>query len=241
MKTALITGASGDMGRAMALVFAEAGWAVALHCFTGEESARRTAGEIVENGGAAGIYAADLRDETQVEGLFARIEEELGPVEVLVNNAGADWKGLLTDMSLTEWNDLLAIDLTAAFLTCRRALPHMVREKRGSIVNVASIWGEVGASCEAAYSAAKAGLIGLTRALAKEVGPSGVRVNCLSPGVIDTKMNGDLSPADLAALAEETPLGRIGTPEETAKAALFLAEHPFLTGQVLGVNGGFGL
>ena len=141
-------------------------------------------------------------------------------------------------MTLADWQGVLDADLTSVFLCCRRALPPMIRQKRGSIVNVSSMWGQVGASCEAAYSAAKAGVIGLTKALAKEEGPSGVRVNCLAPGVIDTPMNGDLSPADLNALREETPLERIGTPEEVAQAAAFLLEQEFLTGQVLGLNGG---
>ena len=155
-----------------------------------------------------------------------------------MNSAGVAWKGLFTDMTLADWRWVVDGDLTSVFLCCRRALPAMIREKRGSIVNVSSMWGEVGASCEAAYSAAKAGVIGLTKALAKEEGPSGIRVNCLSPGVIDTPMNGDLTEADLAALREETPLGRTGTPEETAQAAAFLLEQEFITGQVLGVSGG---
>ena len=183
-------------------------------------------------------YPADLTQEAKVEALFGAVERDLGFVEGLVNSAGVAWKGLFTDMTLADWRWVVDGDLTSVFLCCRRALPAMIREKRGSIVNVSSMWGEVGASCEAAYSAAKAGVIGLTKALAKEEGPSGIRVNCLSPGVIETPMNGDLTEADLAALREETPLGRTGTPEETAQAAAFLLEQEFITGQVLGVSGG---
>ncbi len=239
MKNVLITGASGGIGRAAALTFGAKGYGVALHYRTGEKAARETAEEINFLGGNAEIFQADLRREDEVSRLFDQAEKRFGFLEVLVNNAGVDWKGLFTDMTLEDWNRVLEVNVTGAFLCCRRALPPMIRRKAGSIVNVSSMWGEVGASCEAAYSASKAALIGLTKALAKEEGPSGVRVNCVTPGVIDTLMNGDLSEADLAALREETPLMRIGTPEEVAKAILFLAEHPFITGQVLGVSGGF--
>lgn len=239
MKNVLITGASGGIGRAAALIFAEKGYSVALHYNTGERRAKETAEEINFRGGDAEIFQADLAREEEVNTMFDRAEKRFGFFGTLINNAGADWKGLLTDMSLGEWNRVMDVNCTGTFLCCRRALPPMIRQKSGSIVNIASIWGEVGASCEAAYSASKAAVIGLTKALAKEEGPSGIRVNCVSPGVIDTPMNGDLAEEDLQALREETPLGRIGTPEEVAKAVLFLAEHPFLTGHVLGVNGGF--
>ena len=238
MRTALVTGASGGIGQAIARELAQRGWQVALHYFQNQEAAQALEADIRRAGGAAKAYRADLREESQVEALFSQVEKDWGFVEGLVNNAGVAWKGLFTDMTLEEWHGVLDGDLTSVFLCCRRALPAMIREKRGSIVNVSSMWGEVGASCEAAYSAAKAGVIGLTKALAKEEGPSGIRVNCLSPGVIDTPMNGDLTEADLAALREETPLGRTGTPEETAQAAAFLLEQEFITGQVLGVSGG---
>lgn len=239
MKNVLITGASGGIGRAAALAFAERGYGVALHYRSGEASARKTAGEILSRGGNAAVFQAELSREAEVEAMFDRAEKQLGFLEVLVNNAGTDWKGLLPEMSLEEWNSLFAVNCTGVFLCCRRALPAMIRKKTGCIVNVSSIWGQVGASCEAAYSASKAAVIGLTKALAKEAGPSGIRVNCVSPGVISTPMNADLTEEDLASLREETPLLRIGTPEEVAQAMVFLAENTFVTGQVLGVNGGF--
>ncbi len=238
-KTVLVTGASGAIGRAIALAFAPKGYRVAVHYHTRREEALAAVEEIRGNGGWAEAFGADLTQEEQVIRLFDQAERALGKVGVLVNNAGVAWQGLLTDMSLSEWRRVLDGDLTSAFLCCRRALPGMIRERSGCIVNISSMWGQQGASCEAAYSAAKAGLIGLTKALAQEEGPSGVRVNCIAPGLIDTPMNGHLSPADLEALREETPLLRIGTPEDVAKAAVFLAESPFITGQVLGVNGGF--
>ena len=238
MKNALVTGASGGIGQAVARELARRGWGVVLHYWKNEASARRLEEEILAQGGSARRYQADLTDPAQVEALFAAAEEDFGFLEGLVNNAGTAWKGLFTDMTLEDWRQVLDSDLTSVFLCCRRALPPMIRRKRGSIVNVSSMWGQVGASCEAAYSAAKAGVIGLTKALAKEEGPSGIRVNCLAPGVVRTPMNGDLSPEDLAALREETPLERIGSPEEIAQAAAFLLENTFVTGQVLGVNGG---
>lgn len=238
MKNALVTGASGGIGQAVARELARRGWGVALHYWKNEASARRLEEEILAQGGSARRYQADLTDPAQVEALFAAAEEDFGFLEGLVNNAGTAWKGLFTDMTLEDWRQVLDSDLTSVFLCCRRALPPMIHRKRGSIVNVSSMWGQVGASCEAAYSAAKAGVIGLTKALAKEEGPSGIRVNCLAPGVVRTPMNGDLSPEDLAALREETPLERIGSPEEIAQAAAFLLENTFVTGQVLGVNGG---
>ena len=238
MKSVLVTGASGGIGSAVALELARRGWSVALQYRSNREAAVRLEEEICRQGGMAKAYGADLTDEAQVDALFSAAEKDFGFLEGLVNNAGVAWKGLFTDMSLSDWRGVMDADLTSVFLCCRRALPPMIRQKRGSIVNVSSMWGEVGASCEAAYSAAKAGVIGLTKALAKEEGPSGIRVNCLAPGVIDTPMNGDLSPEDLAALREETPLERTGTPEEAARAAAFLLEEEFLTGQVLGVNGG---
>lgn len=238
MRTALVTGASGGIGQAIARELTQRGWQVALHYFQNQEAAQALEADIRRAGGAAKAYRADLREESQVEALFSQVEKDWGFVEGLVNNAGVAWKGLFTDMTLEEWHGVLDGDLTSVFLCCRRALPPMIRRKRGSIVNVSSMWGQVGASCEAAYSAAKAGVIGLTKALAQEEGPSGIRVNCLAPGVIDTPMNGDLSPEDVAALREETPLGRTGTPREAGEAIAYLLEAEFLTGQVLGLNGG---
>lgn len=235
----LVTGASGGIGRAIALAFAQRGCQVALHYHLHPEPARKTEKDILAEGGRAACFPADLTKEEEVDGLFRQVEAELGPVSVLVNNAGIAWQGLVTDMGLEEWRRVLDTNLTSVFLCCRRVLPGMIREKRGTIINISSMWGQQGASCEAAYSAAKAGVIGLTQALAMEEGPSGIRVNCIAPGVIDTPMNGHLSGEDLAALEGETPLQRLGKPEEVAQAAVFLAENRFITGQTLGVNGGF--
>ena len=166
--------------------------------------------------------------------------EKFCQLDILVCNAGVAWQGLLQDMRDEEWRKVLGTDLDGVFFCCRAVLPHMIGQKSGKIVTMSSMWGQVGASCEAAYSAAKAGVIGLTRALAKEVGPSGISVNCVAPGVIDTEMNQKLGQEALAELAEETPLGRLGTAADVAGCVSFLCSPAadFVTGQVLSANGG---
>jgi 3-oxoacyl-[acyl-carrier protein] reductase len=169
------------------------------------------------------------------------VEERFGGVDILVNNAGVALpQQLITDTTTAQFDDLFALDVRGVFLCCRRALPHMIRQKYGRIINIASIWGVAGASCEVAYSAAKAAVIGLTKALANEVGPSGLTVNCVAPGVIDTSMNAHLSAADLTDLAAQTSVGRLGTPEDIARAVAFFAEESadFITGQTLLADGG---
>ena len=237
--TVLITGASRGIGAATARYFGEQGWQVAVHYHEREDLALELVRELEKMGTRAAALGADLTRPDEASALPARAEEALAPLDALVCGAGiALPQQLVTDTSDDEWRRLMGIDLDGVFYTIRGAVPSFVRRRRGAIVTISSMWGTTGASCEVPYSAAKAGVIGLTKALAKEEGPSGIRVNCLSPGVIDTPMNGDLTEADLAALREETPLGRTGTPEETAQAAAFLLEQEFITGQVLGVSGG---
>ena len=237
--TVLVTGASGGIGRAIALAFGARDCKVVLHYNSNRESVIETAGLIADRGGSAEVFQADLTVESQVEQIFTEGEKAFGPVTVLVNNAGISWQGLFTDMTLSDWQRVMDVNLTSMFLCCRRALGPMIRRKAGCIINISSMWGQQGAACEAAYSASKAAVIGLTQALAREEGPSGIRVNCIAPGVIDTPMNGHLSPEDMEALRDDTPLMRIGSPKEVAKAAVFLWENSFITGQTLGVNGGF--
>lgn len=240
MSTVLITGASRGIGAQCALSFAKAGYGVALNYCHSEEKALALVNEIQALGVKAFAVQADVADSAQVKGMFDAVRRELGTVDVLVNNAGIAHVGLLTDMTDDEWRRLIDTDLSGTFYCCREALSDMVRAHSGVIVNIASMWGEVGASCEAAYSAAKAGVIGLTKALAKEVGPSGVRVNAVSPGVVMTDMMAGFSDDDVAALKDETPLTSLGSPEDIADAVLFLASEKarFITGQVLSVNGG---
>lgn len=240
-KIALITGGSRGIGRAAALALGSAGWQVIVNYCCNQAAAEQTCAEIISTGGEAVAIAADVADEEQVAALFARARSVFGEPSLLVNNAGVAHFGLLQDMTAAEWRRLMAVDLDGAFYCTKAALPAMISRKGGVIINISSVWGEVGASCEVAYSAAKGGLIAMTRALAKEVAPSGVRVNCITPGVIDTEMNSRLSAADMAELANCTPLGRIGTAAEVAALIEFLASDKasFITGEVIGVNGGF--
>lgn len=236
MKTALVTGATGAIGSAVCRRLARDGVSVAVGYRTDPQTAQSLAREL----GGLAVYC-DVTDPQSVQAAVDNVLEKFCQLDILVCNAGVAWRGLLQDMTPEDWREVMSADLDGVFYCCRAALPPMISQKSGQIITISSMWGEVGASCEAAYSAAKAGVIGLTRALAKEVGPSGVRVNCVSPGVIESRMNAGLEPQDFAALTEDTPLGRIGAPKEVAEAVAFLASDAagFITGQVLGVNGGF--
>lgn len=240
MKTALITGASRGIGAATAIELSSLGYAVAINYLNREDRAKEVAENINKSGGCAGIFKADVSKPGEVSRLFEEVCERLSPPEILVNNAGISYIGLLQDMTDEDISAQMGVNLAAAIYCSREAARLMIPKKSGLIVNIASMWGEVGASCEAVYSACKAGVIGLTKALAKELGPSGIRVNCVSPGVIKTDMNGELSAEALEELAEETPLLRLGNASDVAKAVAFFAraDSSFITGQVLPVNGG---
>lgn len=243
MKTVLITGASGGIGSAAARAFANAGYAVALHYHTNSAQAQALQAELTAAGADTFCVCADIADDAAVSQMIQQVIARFGHLDVLINNAGIAHQALFTDTDAAAWQRVLSVNLDGAAHCCRHALPHMVRQKSGRILNVSSVWGIAGASCEAAYSAAKAGLVGLTRALAKEYGPSGITVNCVAPGVIDTVMNAPLGAETLSDLAQQTPLCRIGKPCEVAAALLFLAgdDAAFITGQTLAVDGGFAL
>lgn len=235
MKTVLITGAGRGIGAACARKFAAEGCRVAINYNHSGEQAEALAREL---GGIA--VQADVADPVRVQKMVDTVLEKFCQLDILVCNAGVSHVGLLSDMTDREWRRLFAVNVDGVFHCCRAVIPHFVHHKSGRIVTVSSMWGQVGASCEAAYSASKAAVIGLTRALAKELGPSGISVNCVAPGVIDTDMNRALSEEDLEALKEETPLEQIGTAAQVADAVWFLSggQSDFITGQVLGVNGG---
>ena len=237
MLTALITGGSRGIGAATVRAFCAAGYRVAFFYRSSESAAQTLSAE-------TGAYAirCDIRDSASVASACAEARRLLGHIDVLVNNAGIAQQKLFTDITDEDWRAMLDTNLTGAFYACRAVLSDMISRRYGRIINVGSIWGQVGASCEVHYSAAKAGLIGLTKALAKEVAPSGVTVNCICPGVIETDMLSSFTKDDLATLADETPVGRLGTPEDIARSVLWLADPKsgFTTGQIIGVNGGFG-
>lgn len=237
MFTALITGGSRGIGAATVRAFVNAGYRVAFFYLSSEAAAQALAAET----GACAIRC-DVRDPASVASACAEAKRLLSHIDVLVNNAGVAQQKLFTDITDGDWRAMIDTHLTGAFSVSRAVLPDMISRRYGRIINVGSIWGQVGASCETHYSAAKAGLIGLTKALAKEVAPSGVTVNCICPGVIETDMLSSFTQDDLAALADETPVGRLGTPEDVAHSILWLADpkSSFITGQIVGVNGGFG-
>lgn len=225
----LITGASRGIGHAMAQHFANNGYKVfALW---------HNAPEKLSDVGDADITA--VQGDVSSLASMQNVYETIGPVDILINNAAISHFGLLPDLSENEWDIMMAVNLKSVFLTAKVFLPDMIRQQSGRIINISSIFGVVGGSCEVAYSTAKAGMIGFTKALAKEVGPSGIQVNCIAPGFVETEMNARLSKADKDALIEETPLGRIGTPQDVAALALFLAKDSFITGEVMHIGGGF--
>lgn len=229
MKKVLVTGASRGIGFAIAAAFAKCGYKVFALWHNAKEN--------LENIGELDI--TPVRGDVSSYASMQTVREEIGAVDILINNAAISQFGLLTDLSEEEWDSILDTNLKSVFLTAKAFLPDMIRAHSGKIINISSIFGEVGGSCEVAYSTAKAGMIGFTKALAKEVGPSGIQVNCIAPGVIETEMNKRLSAEDKAALAAETPLGRIGTPDEVADLALYLAKDTFITGETIHIGGGF--
>ena len=238
MKKVLITGGSRGIGRACVEYFSGLGYRVAFIYSKSDEAASTLA----EACGALAIKA-DVSDPSSVGAAIERALEWLGGVDVLINNAGIAQVKLLSDVTDEDWSRMLGINLSGVFYTTRAVIPTMVMQKSGRIINIGSVWGRCGASCEAHYSATKSALRGLTYSLAKELGPSGVTVNCVEPGVIDTDMNGDLDEGEMRELAENTPLMRIGDPMEVAYVAEFLASEraSFITGQTIGVDGGFAL
>lgn len=231
-KTALVTGGAGGIGTAVCRALARDGYRVAVGYHTSKTKAEALAAEL----GGVAVYG-DVADPRSVEAMFA----EAGEVDLLVNNAGIAHYGLITDLTYADWRELMSVNLDGAFLCCRAAVPGMVRRKAGGIIIISSMWGQVGASCEAAYSASKSALCGMTKALAKELAPSGIRVNCIAPGVVLTPMLSDFSAEDLENLRLETPLERLGEPEDVAELVSYVASEKakFMTGQVIGLNGGF--
>ena len=239
--TVLVTGSSRGIGAGIARRFAQEGHRVAIHYRAEEAQARTLYDELASASRSVMLVSGDITREDAVKQIVSRVQERFGFIDVLVNNAGiALPTQLITDTTLADWNRVMETNGTGMFLMTNAVLPEMVSQKRGAIVNISSMWGIIGGSCEVAYSSSKAAVIGFTKSLAKEVAPSGIRVNCVSPGFVLTDMTRGFDEGVIAGICEETPLLRAGTPEDIASAVLFLAsdEASFITGQVLSVDGG---
>lgn len=240
-KTACITGASRGIGRALAAAFAAQGYDLFLTCRKNEALLLELKKELEHSFGIhCRTFAADAADAFRMEQVFSQIGRETDGLNVLVNNAGISWHGLLTDMTPQEWDRLIRTNLSSVFYTSRMAIPLMLQRHVGKILNISSVWGVAGASCEVAYSASKGGVNAFTKALAKELAPSNIQVNAIACGVIDTEMNGFLSAEERAALTEEIPAGRFAEPQEVAELAVSLCSgHNYLTGQIITLDGGW--
>ena len=242
MKNVLVTGATGDIGVAIAEKFAKEGYNVAVHTFSKPEEANELCTKLTCSYGVKSVSVqADLSKEEQVKEMFSVLHKNFGEIDILINNAGISSVMMLCDTSLSEWDRVHDINLKSAFLCSKEASENMVHNKWGRIINISSVWGVAGASCEVAYSSSKSALIGFTKALAKELAPSGITVNCVCPGIIDTKMNSHLSPDEIASICDEIPAGRMGKAEEVAHSVLFLAheDSAYITAETLNVNGGW--
>ena len=240
-RTVLVTGASRGIGRAIASAFAAEGDRLIITCSRSEQELLNFKKELEETFHTEVLASVgDISSFEYVEQLFEQITERFGGVDVLINNAGISYIGLLTDMSIDDWNRIVSTNLTSVFSTCRQVIPSMVHAKSGHIINISSVWGNVGASCEVAYSACKGGINAFTKALGKELAPSNIQVNAIACGVIDTDMNRCFSEEERSALIEEIPAGRMGSPEEVASLAYSLATaSSYLNGQILTLDGGW--
>lgn len=239
-KTVLVTGGSRGIGKAIAIKFAKKGYNVAISCIHNEERLNQTKKEIESYQVSCLAYLGDMGEMSHCEEFFAAVKKQFGSLDVLVNNAGISYIGLLQDMSSEDWNRVLQTNLTSVFNCCKLAIPVMLEKKQGKIINISSVWGTAGASCEAAYSATKGGINALTKSLAKELAPSGIQVNAVACGAIDTEMNQFLGEDELISLIDEIPAARLGTAQEAADLVYHLGyKNSYLTGQIIGLDGGW--
>ncbi len=239
-KTVLVTGASRGIGKAIAVKFAKKNYNVVINCVRSQERLMQTKKEIESYQVPCLAFIGDMGDMAQCETLFKQIKKQFGALDVLVNNAGISYIGLLQDMKAEDWDRIIRTNLTSVFNLSKLAIPDMISRKYGKIINISSVWGNVGAACEVAYSATKGGINAFTTALAKELAPSNIQVNAVACGAIDTEMNQFLEEEELIALVEEIPTGRLGNAEEVADLVYHLGyKNSYLTGQVIGLDGGW--
>lgn len=239
-KTVLITGASRGIGKAIAVNYAKKGYNVAINCLHKEDLLLQTKKELESYQISCLSYLGDMGDPKQCQAFFKQLEKQFGSLDVLVNNAGISYIGLLQEMSMDNWDRIIRTNLTSVFNCCKLAIPFMMKKKQGKIINISSVWGSAGASCEVAYSATKGGVNSFTKALAKELAPSNIQVNAIACGAIDTEMNQFLEKEERLALMEEIPAGRLGKAEEAADLVYELScQSPYLTGQIIGLDGGW--
>lgn len=240
-KVALVTGGSGGIGKAIIMKLYSKGYNVAFTYNSNQDSAFDIISELNSQSHPVLALQCDISDTKQITDMIDKVITQFGRIDVLVNNSGIAWQGLFTDMTSSEINRILDVNVKGTLNVTYNIIPYMVKKHCGKIINISSMWGQVGASCEVVYSVSKSAVIGFTKALAKELGPSGINVNCICPGVIRTHMLDCYDENTLGELAEETPLGRLGTPEDIAESVYFLSceSSDFITGQIIGVNGGF--
>jgi 3-oxoacyl-[acyl-carrier protein] reductase len=239
-KTVLVTGSSRGIGKAIAVKFAKKGYHVVINCAHNEEELLKTKDEIESYQVSCLAFLGDMGDHDAAQELFRQVKKHYGSIDVLVNNAGIAYVGLFTDMNPNDWNRVITTNLTSVYNCCSLAIPDMVKNKYGKIINISSVWGNIGASCEVAYSASKGGMNALTKALAKELAPSNIQVNAVACGAIDTEMNHFLADDELMQLINEIPASRLGRAEEVADLVYHLAyKNEYLTGQIIGLDGGW--
>lgn len=238
-KTALVTGGSRGIGKSICKLLAMNNYNVILNYNKSEDNAKKIQFELEQMGYNIEIFKADVSIISQVKNMIEFAISKFGTIDILINNAGISKWGLFTDLKESEWDEIINVNLKSVFNVTSNVLPYMINQKSGCIINISSIWGISGASCEVAYSASKAGIIGLTKALAKEVGPSNIRVNAIAPGMINTDMNSNIDEESIKQIKEDIPLNKIGEPEDIAKCILWLATDNYTTGQVICIDGGW--
>lgn len=240
-KTIIVTGASRGIGAAIVKILAKEDYNIVLNYNKSEEIAKKMQEEFTKQEKNVEIFKADVSKREEVKKLIEFTINKFKKIDVLINNAGISQTRLFTDITDEDWNNMLNVNLNSVFYMTQEVLPYMIHEKEGCIINISSIWGITGAACETHYSVAKAGVDAMTKSLAKELGPSNIRVNSIAPGIIDTDMNKYLSDEELANIEEEIPLGKIGSPETIAKCVKWLIEDDYTTGQIIGINGGWNI